>query len=374
MHVKLKVKTSHVKCIAIGLLTIQIAWAQNLVPNPSFEKYYQCPGTYTNFGTKHFAPGWYSPSHGTPDLFNRCSFGDASVPHNWAGVSQALRGQGYAGIYVWITKTNYREYLQAELNERLVPGRKYLVELYFKLSAFSKYSIDRIGVLLSDSSREVTHDQILDYKPSYTHVMDSAYNRGTGLWNRVQFVYEAKGGEGFITIGNFSSDEETKKFHIHFSKANERMLNRAAYFYIDDVSVIAIDSTRKEMSLDTLSIAVDQVKTNETYTLKHIHFSFDSFELLPSSFAELDRLITVLQKNPQWKVELTGHTDDQGSDAYNLRLSQSRAISVGEYLVQKGVSGDRIRTRGYGKQKPLQESTDEEARATNRRVEAKFFD
>ncbi|GHM98920.1 hypothetical protein WSM22_04100 [Cytophagales bacterium WSM2-2] len=352
---------------------VQAGLSQNLVPNPSFEQYYKCPGSYTNFGIKHFAPGWYSPTSGTPDLFNRCSFGDASVPHNWAGVSQALHGWGYAGIYVWINKINYREYLQAELNERLVPGRKYYVEMYFKLATYSKYSIDRIGILLSDSAINIKDDLVLDVKPTYHHVMDSAYNRGVGLWNRVHFIYEAKGGEGFITIGNFSTDDETKNFHIHFSKANERMLSRAAYFYIDDVSIIAIDSARKT-TLDTLSIAENDVKTNEIYTLKHIRFAYDSYELHPSSYAELDRLISVMRKNPNWKVELAGHTDDQGTDEYNLRLSQSRAISVGEYLVQKGISNTRIRTLGYGKQRPIHESTDNTARAVNRRVEARFLD
>jgi len=360
-------------CLIFCLVT-QISLAQNLVPNSSFENYYSCPGTFAYQGSKkNFAPGWYSPTNGTPDLFNQCSFGSASVPYNWAGISSAINGYGYAGIYVWLHSSNYREYLQAKLTERLVPGRKYWVELYFKLSSYSKYSIDRIGVLLSDSIH-FKHDQVIKTEPSYTHIMDTAYNKGTGLWNRVHFVFEAKGNEQFITIGNFSSDEDTKKFHIYFSKATERMLSKAAYYYIDAVSVIAMDSTRKIIAKDTLSIAEDSVQTNKIYTLKHIRFSFDSYELLPSSFAELNRLIDVMKKNPQWKVELTGYTDEQGTDEYNLHLSKNRAISVGLYLVQKGISNDRIHTHGYGEQNLIHQSTDENARAINRRVEAKFLD
>ncbi|HCW08471.1 MAG TPA: hypothetical protein DGG95_14025 [Cytophagales bacterium] len=349
--------------------------AQNLVPNPGFESYYQCPSSFSYFGVKNFAPGWYSPSLGTPDMFNRCSFVDAGVPRNWAGVTNALEGNGYCGIYMWINKINYREYLQAKLNERLITGRTYRVELYFKLSSYSKFAIDRIGVLLSDSAIFFNHDQIIDVKPTFTHVMDSAYNQGTRLWNRVHFDYVAKGGEGFITIGNFSSGEETKSVYLDFSPVNEKLLSKAAYFFIDEVSLVEIDSTVHATALkDTLSIDENDVRTNEVYTLKHIRFSFDSYQLLPTSYPELNRLILVLKKNPKWRVELSGHTDDQGSAEYNLRLSQTRALTVSEYLVQNGVSSERIRIRGFGKSKPIQEGSDEEARALNRRVEAKFLD
>src|SRR5271154_1023639 len=97
--------------------------AQNLVPNPSFEQYFQCPGSFNPQGSdRNFAPGWVSPTQGTPDLFNRCSFGNAGVPHNWAGVAHAHKGYGYSGIYAWINKSNYREYLQAKLTDSLVEG------------------------------------------------------------------------------------------------------------------------------------------------------------------------------------------------------------------------------------------------------------
>lgn len=349
--------------------------AQNLIPNSGFESYYQCPSSFSYFGVKNFAPGWYSPSLGTPDLFNKCSFVDAGVPRNWAGVTQALEGNGYCGIYVWIDKINYREYLQAKLNERLIAGRTYRAELYFKLASYSKFAIDRIGILLSDSAKFYNHDQIINVTPTFNHVMDSALNRGTPLWNRVHFDYVAKGNEGFITIGNFSSDEETKKVYLEFSPYNEKLLNKAAYFFIDEVSLVEIDSTVQASALkDTLSIDENDVRTNEIYTLKHIRFSFDSYQLLPSSYPELNRLISIMKRNPKWRVELSGHTDDQGSAEYNLRLSQTRAITVSEYLVQNGVASERIRTRGFGKTKPIQESSSDEARALNRRVEAKFLD
>ncbi len=355
-------------CVRMGL-------AQNLVPNPGFEKYYDCPTTYNEQGSgKNLAPGWFSPTRGTPDLFNRCSFGNAGVPHNWAGIANAHNGWGYSGIYGYINNSDYREYLQAKLVKPLEEGRKYKVEFYFRLSVYSKYSIDRIGVLLSDSLQEVPHDNVWIISPSFTHVMDSVYSKKTGMWNQVDFEYLAKGGEEFISIGNFSPNSELQKFHLSFSKASEPLLSKAAYFYIDDVSVILIDGTKKRPEADSVDLATKKIiKPNEVYILKHIYFDFDSYSLMPMSEPELNVLVSIMKKNPKWKVELSGHTDDKGNNLYNYNLSLNRAKSVGWYLIQSGITQDRVVSKGFGKLKPLSKAKTEEARATNRRVEVKFL-
>jgi OOP family OmpA-OmpF porin len=358
--------------IFFWIVSVRLSFAQNLVPNPGFEEYFQCPGSYNPQGSdKNFAPGWVSPTLGTPDLFNRCSFGNAGVPHNWAGVAHAHKGYGYSGIYAWLSSNNYREYLQAKLIDSLVEGKKYKVEFFFRLSVYSKYSVDRIGALLSDSMANVTHDRVWTVEPSYTYVMDSVFSKNTGQWNHVSFEYDAKGGEKFISIGNFSPDEEVKKFHMNFSQANEPMLSKAAYFYIDDVSVTPMNTSAAE-SKDLAS--KPEVKANEVYILKHIYFDFNSYELLPLSNEELSLLLSIMKRNPKWKVELSGHTDDKGDNLYNYNLSMNRAKSVGRYLVQNGIAATRIKTIGFGKRKPLKTAKTEEARAINRRVEVKFLD
>ncbi|MGC4022645.1 MAG: OmpA family protein [Cyclobacteriaceae bacterium] len=352
-----------------------LAIAQNLVPNPSFEKYFECPSSYNAQGSgKNLAPGWVSPTQGTPDLFNRCSFGNAGVPHNWAGVANAHHGWGYSGIYVYINNSDYREYLQAKLLKPLEAGSKYRVEFYFRLSIYSKYSIDRIGVLMSDSLQQVPHDNIWTIEPSYNYIMDSAYSKRTGLWNHVKFEYEAKGGEQFINIGNFSPEDQVKKFHLSFSQANEPLLSKAAYFYIDDVTVAPVGKGASP-KVDSVDLSVRKVfKPNEVYILKHIYFEFNSYGLMPLSEPELNLLVSIMKKNPKWKVELSGHTDEKGNNLYNYNLSLNRAKSVGYYLTQSGIATNRMNTIGYGKLKPLSKERTEEAHAINRRVEVKFLD
>ena len=122
--------TIFLSCLAFG------SFSQNLVPNSSFEEFFRCPGSYNYAVDGKLAPGWFSPTTGTPDLFNVCSKGDAGVPTNWAGSTKALSGVGYGGIYVFLkSRKNYREYLQNELTQPLVCGGKYYVEFSQKYKA-----------------------------------------------------------------------------------------------------------------------------------------------------------------------------------------------------------------------------------------------
>lgn len=344
--------------------------AQNLVPNASFESFFDCPGSYNYLQEGKLAPGWFSPTFGTPDIFNTCSVGSAGVPSNWAGFSKAYTGAGYAGIYAYVFGKwdPYREYIQAELLEPLEPGGMYLVEFYFKLSSNSKYSIDRIGILLSDSSHRNTKDGVFPIAPAYERINRTIYNRSTGLWTRFGYTYEAKGGERFLTIGNFSTDGKTRSQFIENAQGNEPMLAKAAYFYIDDVKVVKVGGVSQAPVLT----GYPEIKTNEDYVLKNIQFRYNDFTLLESSYPELKRLVEIMRFYKTWKVVVTGHTDDIGSDAYNLELSLHRAGSVADYLIEQGIDPARIKTMGFGKQTPLVKGTNESSRAINRRVELRF--
>ena len=346
------------------------ALAQNLVTNPGFEQYYKCPGSYSASHKGEIAPGWTSPSTGTPDMFHKCSLGEAGVPTNWAGYSKAYVGSGYAGIYGYLVRADkeYREYLQAELTTPLEPGGEYLVEFYFKLSSNSKYAIDRIGFLLSDSSHKMASDGVFAVAATYERINRTIYTRGTGLWTRFGYTHLAKGGEKYLTIGNFSDSQTTRTHYIANSQATEPMLARAAYFYIDEVKVIKVGG-----GAPPVLTGYPNLKTDETYVLKNIQFKYNDFKLLEESYPELKKLLEVLRYHKTWKVVVSGHTDDIGSDTFNNELSLHRAGSVAEYLIDNGIDPARIKTMGFGKQMPLVKGTDETSRATNRRVELRFL-
>jgi outer membrane protein OmpA-like peptidoglycan-associated protein len=103
--------------------------------------------------------------------------------------------------------------------------------------------------------------------------------------------------------------------------------------------------------------------------INSIQFEFDKAELLPESHKILDRLITKLDKFPNYKVNIVGHTDSIGSEEYNQGLSEKRADAVYRYLVDNDVARERLSTEGRGETQPIDDNELESGRARNRRVE-----
>lgn len=100
-----------------------------------------------------------------------------------------------------------------------------------------------------------------------------------------------------------------------------------------------------------------------------ILFDTDKATLKPESSEQLQDVVTLLRDNPALKLEVQGHTDDQGSDSYNMDLSQRRAETVVSYLGLFGIESARLTPKGYGESSPVAPNTTDEGRAKNRRVE-----
>ena len=113
----------------------------------------------------------------------------------------------------------------------------------------------------------------------------------------------------------------------------------------------------------------NELEVNSSFILKEIYFDLDKSILLQQSYQELLRLQNLLVSHPSMRIEIIGHTDDQGSAAYNQRLSEERAKSVVDYLVKKGIHPRRLSYQGRGESQPLFANDSDEHRALNRRVE-----
>ncbi|MDR3416311.1 MAG: OmpA family protein [Nevskia sp.] len=118
------------------------------------------------------------------------------------------------------------------------------------------------------------------------------------------------------------------------------------------------------------------LKANQRFD--DVHFAFDKYNLTEYAKASLDGDVTTINKlsgsYPSLKVDISGHTDWIGTDAYNQALSERRANAVKEYLVRKGVDAGRIRTYAYGESQPVAPNTTAEGRALNRRAEIRTTD
>ncbi len=137
-------------------------------------------------------------------------------------------------------------------------------------------------------------------------------------------------------------------------------------------------NTKLDLEEDTVTtevVAKVEPLTQETKLEFHnITFETNSAELNEDSYEELNRLVELMKKNPNIKVEISAHTDDVGSEEYNMKLSLRRAQSVVNYLKEHGIPEDRMIARGYGETRPLVPNDSEEHRAMNRRVELRILE
>lgn len=137
-----------------------------------------------------------------------------------------------------------------------------------------------------------------------------------------------------------------------------------------------LDQQIKELDEATAGSGIDVSETPDgnsiLVNLPDVTFAVDSTTISPSFRTALDEVAASLQKYPNSLVDVMGHTDSTGSEAYNLDLSKRRAESVANYLVSRGVSRARLETIGYGEQYPIADNTSADGRAQNRRVEIRI--
>ncbi len=124
-----------------------------------------------------------------------------------------------------------------------------------------------------------------------------------------------------------------------------------------------------ESAIDKIVAEAKDLKAGEVVQLSNVFYSTGKFNLRPESDMELGKLVTLLNSKPALKIEIDGHTDNQGDAAQNLALSTERAKAVYDYLVSKGIDKNRLAFKGFGSTKPAAPNTTEEGRAKNRRTE-----
>ncbi|HMJ71012.1 MAG TPA: OmpA family protein [Cyclobacteriaceae bacterium] len=123
-----------------------------------------------------------------------------------------------------------------------------------------------------------------------------------------------------------------------------------------------------------IDVDLDKASTGATVVLNNIFFDTDKADLSDKSVTELDKISRFLKDHPAIRVEIGGHTDDQGADAYNQQLSQKRAKAVRDYLVSKSVEIKRLKEVGYGAKRPLKPNDSETNRQINRRIEFRIVE
>lgn len=141
-------------------------------------------------------------------------------------------------------------------------------------------------------------------------------------------------------------------------------------FYSDNIELK--DATPEEPFL--VDIALKPLEKGKSIVLKNIFFETGSAELKAESRVELDKLVDFMNQNTAIRIEISGHTDNVGSDAVNQKLSENRASAVVKYLMDNGVEQVRMRAVGYGETRPIDTNDTETGRANNRRTMFEIID
>ncbi len=360
----------------------------NFVPNPGFENTTREFCVWNQNGREYMTAieSWDSPTESTPDLLSlRLKPSCWANPTKHSGGKQSPHfGDNMMGIKTYGkggTDTFWHEYLSVKLDTALYPGQKYYAEFYISRAVKSDRASNNIGMFFSDTAI-VTRDRMPLFFTPQVNAEDIVKSRWN-LWKKISGVFEVDTEKNYLLIGNFYNDNATATTDFPEGEGG-------AYYYIDDVLVrkatpeeqlspkpkesIAPKPKRvmkKAEILTTKEIKLDSIdyKVGNTIALENIFFEFDKATLLPSSMPELKKLIDIMTDYPYLKIEISGHTDNVGTDAYNEKLSQSRAKSVVDYLISKDVDPNRLSYKGYGSKKPIASNETDEGRSINRRVE-----
>jgi outer membrane protein OmpA-like peptidoglycan-associated protein len=121
------------------------------------------------------------------------------------------------------------------------------------------------------------------------------------------------------------------------------------------------------------NVALLSVEKDASVILNNLFFDVDQYVLKEQSLTELNEIVKFLRANQSVKIEISGHTDNSGTESYNQQLSLRRAASVEEYLKKQGIEVTRLYQKGYGAQRPIKPNNSDENRQMNRRIEFRIL-
>ena len=339
---------------------------ENIVPNPSFEELSSRPIGWFYKG-QHFTEVmkfWSAATMASPDVFAP----SVRVPRSWAekdfGKQKPRTGESMVGVTAYGCdegKPHCREYIQIHLSEPLVVGQNYYLEFWVSHLPRS-LQINNLGAHFSEKKIDIITDRLLERTPQVVaaEILDGSQDR----WVRVSGHFSSEAEAEYLVIGNFFPDSLTQARSI----CEDNL--KYAYYYIDDVLL------RKEEPILPVPLKEDDLtlipmEAGQTIRLKDIYFETDKAELIPRSFVELRKLVTILREHPAMVIEIHGHTDSRGDDDYNFELSERRAKAVVDFLNRNDIAPHRTLFKGFGSTRPIASNNHEEGRQLNRRVE--FF-
>jgi hypothetical protein len=225
----------------ISLFFFKFSFAQNLVPNPSFEDTVGCPHGLANMQD---AVGWAAYRY-TPDYFNPCNYscsscnnGQAAVPSNICGYQEPRTGDAYAGFGTYVNGASLREWMGAQLTDSLIIGKRYNVEFFVSMAFTTAPGFDYfVGATNKMGARfsTVPYSPVGNNLPlnGYCQVYTDSVIDDTSNWVSISGSFIADSAYKYIVIGNFFSDSAITQIPLDTAAGRFPY----SYYYVEDVSV-----------------------------------------------------------------------------------------------------------------------------------------
>jgi outer membrane protein OmpA-like peptidoglycan-associated protein len=193
--------------------------------------------------------------------------------------------------------------------------------------------------------------------------------------------------EGDVVSDYITGNDGKFFFRVYENENYELMGEREGYLTERErwstvgksVPVETLKELVTNITFDTV-VVLDKIELNKIFVLQNIYYEFAKYDIRPDAAAELDKLVQLLNDNPEIKIELSSHTDSVDTHEFNLVLSQRRAESAVNYMIRKGIAPDRLIAKGYGESRPIARNTNPdgtdnpEGRQRNRRTEFKILE
>ncbi len=363
MHMSTRIP--HFGIISMLMLCIHFCgFGQNLVVNPSFEKYRDCPVKLGNL--EKDVLDWNMPTLGSTDYFNGCSIA-MGTPENFNGKQPADFGVGYVGFYMY-APNDYREYIQAKLSTTLTKGERYAISFYVSLAERSDFAVKEFGIRFAEFPVAIETTKVLSglhfskMKGEVSAALEISYSKYYSdeiKWVKLTTEFEATGTENYMIIGNFKNNKRTQKYQT------KRKITKGSYYYLDMVSVSKVKSNLQNSAVTVLK----EYELDRVHVFKDVYFNSNKAKIRGDHQQEMESLLAYLKTNIAIDIEILGHTDIVGSISFNQRLSLRRANEVVTYLTENGIHKNRITAQGFGSSKPISTNETEAGRFLNRRVE-----
>lgn len=278
---------------------------------------------------------------------------------NWSE-PQALEGVNTSGKEVGFRKYSGFSLFTSTLNSDGFGDIKFYLD-NDNDSAFNELGVKDSTKLVSLT--EVDREEVTT-NPSFFTLYGNVIDQKSGESIKAKVLITADN-DGFRR--SVATDQPGQRYSLSIPSAGQYIIKVDAPNYIAYQERLEVFSS--ELKVLKKDFTLQKIEVGARVNLENVLFEQSKPVIIPSSYEELNLVVSLLRENPTMKIRLEGHTDNRGDAKQNVKLSKERVNAVKEYLIKRGVSKRRVSGKGYGGSKPIADNSKADTRKLNRRVE-----